>query len=83
MSDESRQPEPTPPGPENVSERESEIRVAYCSVCDREVRVRVRAPPDVEERDIPSSKDLDSIVCLDVGDDCTGAFCPFGEQPSP
>jgi hypothetical protein len=80
MSNESRQPEPTPPDPDN--EHEGEIRVAYCSVCDREVRVKVRAPPGVEERDIPSSKDLDSIVCLDVGDDCTGAFCPFGEQPS-
>ncbi len=67
---------------ENAGQCEGEIRVAYCSVCDREVRVRVRAPPGFEERDIPSSKDLDSIVCLDVGDDCTGAFCPFGVEPS-
>ena len=66
---------------ENVGQREGEIRVAYCSVCDWEVRVRVRTPPGVEEREIPSSKDLDSIVCLDVGDDCTGAFCPFGVEP--
>jgi hypothetical protein len=66
---------------ENVGQREGEIGVAYCSVCDREVRVTVRTPPGVEEREIPSSKDLDSIVCLDVGDDCTGAFCPFGVEP--
>ena len=83
MSNESRQPESTPPGPERVGQHAGEIRFAYCSACDREVRVRIRARPGMEERDIPSSKDLDSIVCLDVGDDCTGAFCPFGEQPSP
>ncbi len=68
----------------NVEETEGgEIRVAYCSACDREVRLQV--PPD----DAPAEEDGGSYaeayhlkgICLDVGEDCTGAFCPFGDQP--
>jgi hypothetical protein len=59
-----------------------EVRVAYCSACDREVRLQV--PPDT-----PSEEKGGSYaeayhlkgICLDVGEDCTGAFCPFGDQP--
>jgi hypothetical protein len=59
-----------------------EIRVAYCSACDREVRLRVPEPPEPHE-DRGSSAAVDHLtgVCLDVGEDCTGAFCPFGDQP--
>ena len=59
-----------------------EIRVAYCSACDREVRLRVPEQPEPNEDGGPSAEVHHlSGVCLDVGQDCTGAFCPFGEQP--
>jgi hypothetical protein len=60
-----------------------EVRVAYCSACDREVRLKV--PPDnPAEEDGGSYAEAYHLngICLDVGEDCTGAFCPFGEQPS-
>ena len=64
-----------------------EIRVAYCSACDREVRLQV--PPDASAEEAStegtggSSADAYHLkgICLDVGEDCTGAFCPFGDQP--
>ncbi|UCG75052.1 MAG: hypothetical protein JSV95_09920 [Gemmatimonadota bacterium] len=60
-----------------------EIRVAYCSACDREVRLQVPAAPVADESSQESAGASSHLrgVCLDVGDDCTGAFCPFGDQP--
>jgi hypothetical protein len=62
---------------------EGGIRVAYCPACDREVRIRVSQgsgePSSEAERAAPP-RQL-SGICLDVGEDCTGAFCPFGDQP--
>lgn len=60
-----------------------EIRVAYCSACDREVRLQVApedAPTEEEGGSYAEANHLKGI-CLDVGEDCTGAFCPFGDQP--
>jgi hypothetical protein len=59
-----------------------EIRVAYCSACDREVRLRVRSDGGSDENDGTSARASHLTgECLDVGEDCTGAFCPFGDQP--
>ncbi|MHC4911142.1 MAG: hypothetical protein ACYTF9_15655 [Planctomycetota bacterium] len=64
-----------------------EVRVAYCSACDREVRLQV--PPDAPAEEASTEGTGGSYaeahhlkgICLDVGEDCTGAFCPFGDQP--
>jgi len=59
-----------------------EIRVAYCSACDREVRLRVPELTDSDKDGGPAGEASHLTgVCLDVGEDCTGAFCPFGDQP--
>jgi len=67
----------------NVEDTEGgEIRVAYCSACDREVRLRVPELTDSGKDGGPAAKASHLTgVCLDVGEDCTGAFCPFGDQP--
>ncbi len=63
-----------------ASPDEGRVRVAFCPACDREVRIRVS-----ESSEEPGSEEAPPAqltgVCLDVGEDCTGAFCPFGEQP--
>lgn len=60
-----------------------EVRVAYCSACDREVRLKVPADDTPAEHDGGSYVEAHHLkgICLDVGEDCTGAFCPFGDQP--
>jgi hypothetical protein len=67
----------------NVEDTEGgEVRMAYCSACDREVRLKV--PPDTRaDEDGGSYAEAYHLkgICLDVGEDCTGAFCPFGDQP--
>jgi hypothetical protein len=56
-----------------------ETHLAYCSACDREVRVALA--PDYEPepgKPIPP----EAMVCLDHGEVCTGALCPlFGVPP--
>lgn len=47
---------------------------AYCSACDRPVKVLVR---DGFEADDP-----ESLVCLDYGEKCTGALCPLFTVPT-
>lgn len=64
---------PTPPP------GDATIHMAYCSACDRQVRVRLAPVRGTSVRGDPS--DLSSLVCLDCGDYCTGVLCPFGEQP--
>ena len=62
--------------PENVMEQ----RIAYCSVCDRPVRVLVRkdAPPWPD----PAGARLDDVVCLEHGETCTGSMCPIFDIPT-
>lgn len=56
-------------------------RTAYCSACDRNVPVILRAP--VETRKKPSPRDARDLVCLDYGVRCTGSMCPlFSVEPS-
>lgn len=58
-----------------------ETRAAYCSACDRTVRVRVSEdttewPPD------PAAAAEEGAVCLEHGEACTGEMCPiFGVPP--
>jgi hypothetical protein len=55
-----------------------EVHLAYCSGCDRQVRVAVN-PKVVEEGRTPTANDL---ICLEHGDACTGSLCPIFGVPS-
>lgn len=55
-----------------------EIRTAYCSACDRNVRV-VFAPRAGDTRGPP---DVSDLVCLEYGETCTGDMCPLFGVPS-
>lgn len=62
---------------------EGEVRVTYCPACDREVRIKVPEGSQSGASDQAAGAGAIQLtgICLDVGEDCTGAFCPFGEQP--
>jgi len=53
---------------------------AYCSACDRPVRVIPISEFPSEVR--PEHASESSVVCLDYGDECTGALCPLFEVPT-
>lgn len=55
-----------------------DVRTAYCSACDRNVRV-VLKPGAERSADAPRASDL---VCLEYGDQCTGDMCPLFDVPS-
>jgi len=47
----------------------------YCGACDRTVRVLVTEMASVEGQAPATDAEL---VCLEVGDKCTGGMCPVG-----
>lgn len=51
---------------------------AYCSACDQEVRLVLTDEPI---QDDPSPIHDREIVCLEIGEHCTGALCPLGAVP--
>jgi hypothetical protein len=51
---------------------------AYCSACDQDVRLVLTDEP-VE--DDPSPIHDCEVVCLEIGEKCTGALCPVGAVP--
>ena len=53
---------------------------AYCSACDRPVRVVPVTEFPLEQR--PEGVDDSAVVCLDYGKQCTGALCPLFELPT-
>ena len=56
-----------------------DTRMAYCSACDRDVRV---AFPDAGEFVDGQANIRDpEVICLEIGARCTGALCPVGAQP--
>lgn len=55
-----------------------EVHLAYCSGCDRQVKVAVN-PKVVEEGRAPTASDL---ICLEHGEACTGSLCPIFGVPS-
>ena len=52
--------------------------LAYCSACDRDVQIAIPDEPAFEGH--ANLKDGE-IVCLEIGDKCTGSMCPIGAQP--
>jgi hypothetical protein len=51
---------------------------AYCSACDQEVRLVLTDEP---VQDGPSPIHDCEIVCLEIGERCSGALCPLGAVP--
>lgn len=60
------------------AEFEMEVHLAYCSGCDRQVRVVVN-PEVLAAGGEPTSADL---ICLEHGAACTGKLCPIFGVPS-
>lgn len=53
--------------------------MAYCSACDRDVQIAV--PDEPVEPDGQATIHDTEIVCMEIGEKCTGAMCPIGAQP--
>lgn len=53
--------------------------LAYCSACDRQVEVVVnqgaRTNPATGEKE-------DEVICLEMGESCTGSMCPMCDVPT-
>jgi len=56
-----------------------EKHLAYCSACDRQVEVVVnagaRTNPETGEQE-------DEVICLEMGESCTGSMCPMCDVPT-
>ncbi len=51
---------------------------AYCSACDHNVRLVLT---DEACEDYPSPIHDAEVVCLEIGEHCSGALCPVGAVP--
>jgi hypothetical protein len=51
---------------------------AYCSACDQDVRLVLT---DEAVQDDPSPIHDREVVCLEIGEHCSGALCPVGAVP--
>ena len=50
-----------------------ETQIAYCSACDRDVTVLVtNASVQDAQAPMPDAE----VVCLEIGEQCTGSLCP-------
>lgn len=47
----------------------------FCGACDREVRVMITEAPDHEGQ---APLHDEEVICLEIGEQCTGALCPLG-----
>ena len=56
-----------------------EVRTAYCSACDQNVRV-VLQPGN--EPLVVRDDDATELVCLEYGEKCTGDMCPLFQVPT-
>lgn len=55
-----------------------ETHLAYCSACDRDVSIVITDEPvDLGQAPVNGAE----LVCLDIGERCTGALCPIGATP--
>ena len=50
----------------------------YCSACDRDVKVVITDGPS---HDGHANLHDAEVVCLEIGDHCTGNLCPIGATP--
>ena len=56
-----------------------QTHTAYCSACDRDVRIVVTDEPS---QDGHANLHDSEIVCLEIGHQCTGGMCPIGATSS-
>jgi hypothetical protein len=54
-------------------------QIAYCSACDRDVHIVVTDEPS---QDGHANLHESEVVCLEVGQSCTGNLCPIGAAPA-
>lgn len=54
-------------------------RSAYCSTFHRDVKIAI---PDESADDGAARVPGPQLVCLDIGHQCTGGFCPLGQTDS-
>jgi hypothetical protein len=47
----------------------------FCSACDRQVKVLISEAPVGEHQ---ATVHDDELICLEIGDHCTGSMCPLG-----
>lgn len=47
----------------------------FCSACDRQVRVMISEAPRTDGQ---ATLHDDEVVCLEIGEKCTGQLCPIG-----
>ncbi len=52
--------------------------IAYCSACDRDVRIVVTDEPSHDGQ--ATIRDAE-VICLEIGEHCTGSFCPVSAEP--
>ncbi len=54
-------------------------QTAYCSACDKDVQIVVTDEPSADGH---ANLHDSEIVCLEIGDNCTGSMCPIGAAPA-
>jgi hypothetical protein len=52
-----------------------QAQTAFCSACDKDVRIIITDEPS---QDGHANLHESEVVCLEIGDHCTGALCPIG-----
>ncbi len=52
---------------------------AYCSACDRQVDIVVK--PGARTNPVTGEAE-DEIICLEMGESCTGSMCPMCDVPT-
>lgn len=53
-------------------------QIAYCSACDKDVRIVITDQPS---QDGHANLHDSEVVCLEIGETCTGSLCPIGAAP--
>lgn len=51
------------------------MQTAYCSACDKDVQIVITDEPSSDGQ---ANLHESEIVCLEIGEACTGSLCPIG-----
>ena len=50
-------------------------QIAYCSACDKDVQIVITDEPSADGH---ANLHDSEVVCLEIGEACTGTMCPIG-----